>query len=81
MTGYSDDLELEIPMLTQKSLQRLLQVGGLYKGLTVGILSGLESRGTPYTLKKHLQAIEVQVDHILRFSICFVSWNARLAQV
>ena len=81
MTSYSDDLALEIPMLTQKSLQRLLQVGGLYKGLTVGILRGLESRGTPYTLKKHLQAIEVQVDHILRFSTCFVIWNARLAQV
>ena len=68
-------------MFAHKSLQRLLRVGGLYKGLTPDILEVLESRVTPYTLKKHLQAIQEHIDQILRLSISFVSESARLAQV
>jgi len=61
--------------------KRLVRLGGLYKGLTLSILVLLESRGTPYTLKKHLEDIQVQIDHILRFRTYFVCESARLAQI
>jgi hypothetical protein len=58
----------------------MMMLGYIYM-LPPAFLELLESRGTLYTLKKHLQAIQVQIDQILRFSTMFVSKSARLAQV
>jgi len=58
--------------------KRLLQVCGLYIWLPPAILELLETWDTSYTLKNNSKPSKEQIDHILRFSICFVSEWARL---
>jgi len=59
--------------------KRLLQVCGLYIWLPPAILELLETWDTSYTLKNNSKPSKEQIDHILRFSTCFVSVSARLA--
>ena len=46
---------------------------------SLAILELLETRDTSYTLKNNFKPSKEQIDHILRFSTCFVSVSARLA--
>ena len=59
--------------------KRILQVCGLYIWLPPAILELLETWDTSYTLKNNSKPFKEQIDHILRFSTCFVSVSARLA--
>ena len=59
--------------------KRLVRLGGLFKHLTPAILELLETRDTSYTLKNNSKPSKKQIDHILRFSSCFVSVSTRLA--
>ena len=44
------------------------RLGGLYICLLAAILELLESKGTPYTPEKHLQAIQEHIDQIHRLA-------------
>ena len=57
----------------------LVRLGGLFKRLTPAILELLETRDTSYTLKNISKPSKEQIDHILKFSTCFVSVSTRLA--
>ena len=57
----------------------LLRVCGLYICHPPTILELLESLEVTYTPEKHLQAIQVQIDQILRLSTSFLSVSARIS--
>ena len=59
--------------------KRLVRLGGLFKHLTLAILELLEFREVPHTSKNTSKQTKEQIDHILRFSACFMSVSARLA--
>jgi len=84
VTGRTDALAPEVPMPTQKSAQLLQTASSSLRPIYMCSPSHLKLSGVPRSLihiQEHLQAIQVQIDQILKLSTSFVSVCARISSL
>ena len=84
MTGCSDALWSDVPMPTQKTGQRLVTALLSWWPIYMCSPDHLKFGGVPRHLihiQEHLQAIQVQINQILRLSISFMSVSARISSL
>jgi len=84
VTGWTDGQASEEPMPTQKNGKRLVTALLSWWPIYTPHLGHLKLAGVSRSLvhiQEHLQAIQVQIDQILRLSTSFVSVSARISSL